>query len=277
MSLDKDPDRWARLRFTIIGQLLAAPPPKGKLRAELKALAQTSWCHPVNGSAVRFSFATLERWYYAARHAGDPVAALRRRTRADAGSFRQISAALIQALTMQYRAHPGWTVQLHYDNLKAASEQDPALLPLASYSTIRRYLKAQGYHRKRIPRRDTPGARQAEARLARLEVRSYEVEYVQSLWHSDFHHGSRQVLTPEGCWVTPLLLCFIDDHSRLVCHLQWYLQETAEVLVHGLCQALQKRGLPRALMTDNGAAMQAKEFSAGLHELGILHETTLPY
>ncbi len=277
MSLDKDPDRWARLRFTIIGQLLAAPPPKGKLSAELKALAQTSWCHPVNGSAVRFSFATLERWYYAARHAGDPVAALRRRTRADAGSFRQISAALIQALTMQYRAHPGWTVQLHYDNLKAASEQDPALLPLTSYNTIRRYLKAQGYHRKRIPRRDTPGARQAEARLERLEVRSYEVEYVQSLWHSDFHHGSRQVLTPEGCWVTPLLLCFIDDHSRLVCHLQWYLQETAEVLVHGLCQALQKRGLPRALMTDNGAAMQAQEFSAGLHELGILHETTLPY
>ena len=43
----------------------------------------------------------------------------------------------------------------------------------------------------------------------------------------------------------PLLPCFIDDHSRLICHLQWYLHETAEVLVHGLCQALQKRGLPR--------------------------------
>ena len=30
-------------------------------------------------------------------------------------------------------------------------------------------------------------------------------------------------------------------------------------------------------MTDNGAAMQAEEFRAGLHALGILHETTLPY
>jgi len=30
-------------------------------------------------------------------------------------------------------------------------------------------------------------------------------------------------------------------------------------------------------MTDNGAAMQAQEFTAGLHDLGILHETTLPY
>ena len=89
--------------------------------------------------------------------------------------------------------------------------------------------------------------------------------------------GSHKVLTRTGQWITPLLLGVIDDHSRLVCHLQWYPDETAETLVHGLCQALQKRGLPRALMTDNGAAMQADEFRQGLHALSILHETTLPY
>ena len=277
MPTHEDPDRWARLRFAIIGPLLAAPPTKGTLRSALNALAQKSWCHPVHGTAVRFSFSTLERWYYTARNAQDPVAALRRHARDDAGAFRQLSAALIQALTMQYRAYPGWTVQLHYDNLQAASEQDPALRPLASYSTIRRYLKARGYHRKHTPKRASPGGRQAQARLERLEVRSDEAEYVQGLWHADFHHGSHQVLTAKGAWVTPLLLCFIDDHSRLVCHLQWYLNETAEVLVHGLCQALQKRGLPRALMTDNGAAMKAEELKSGLHELSILHETTLPY
>ena len=38
-----------------------------------------------------------------------------------------------------------------------------------------------------------------------------------------------------------------------------------------------KRGLPRALMTDNGAAMLAEEFTAGLARLGIVHHTTLPY
>ena len=73
------------------------------------------------------------------------------------------------------------------------------------------------------------------------------------------------------------MLAVIDDHSRLICHLQWYLDETAETLVHGLTQALHKRGLPRALMSDNGSAMQAEEFGAGLHALGILHEPTLPY
>jgi hypothetical protein len=47
--------------------------------------------------------------------------------------------------------------------------------------------------------------------------------------------------------------------------------------VHGFCQALQKRALPRTLLTDNGSAMTAAEFTEGLARLGIAHETTLPY
>ena len=74
-----------------------------------------------------------------------------------------------------------------------------------------------------------------------------------------------------------MLLGVIDDRSRLVCHLQWYLDETAQSLIHALCQAFMKRGLPRALMTDNGAAMLAEETTSGLARLGVLHQTTLPY
>jgi|APSaa5957512535_1039671.scaffolds.fasta_scaffold18455_3 putative transposase len=277
MKTKNDPDRWARLRFAIIGPLLAAPPERGTLRQALLALAEQSWQHPVKGTVVRFSVATIERWYYCARQAADPVDALRRLRRNDAGRARRLTALQIQSLQVQYKAHTGWTVQLHYDNLLALAEEDKSLKPLPSYATIRRFMKAQGLHRQRRPKRDTPGARQAEKRLEKLEVRSYEADYVHSLWHADFHHGSCQVLLPCGRWVRPLLLGIIDDHSRLVCHLQWYLDETAETLAHGLCQALQKRALPRALMTDNGAAMQAEEFRCGLHELSILHETTLPY
>jgi len=277
MRNNLNPDRWARLRFAIIGPLLAAPPAHGELRAVLEGLALKVWNHPINGTPVRFGYSTLERWYYLARGAQDPVAALRRRRRSDVGRARRLPLAVIQALQAQYREYTGWTVQLHYDNLVALSEKDEALRPMPSYGTIRRHFKAQGYHRKRRSRRATPGARRAEARLEKLEVRSYEADYVHGLWHADFHHGSRSVLTPSGRWVKPLLLGIIDDHSRLVCHLQWYLDETVQSLVHGLCQGLQKRALPRALMTDNGAAMQAQEFACGLHTLGIVHETTLPY
>ena len=56
-------ERWAHLRFSVIGQLLAAPPPKGELRAEIEALAACQWRHPTTGEPVRFGFSTIERWY----------------------------------------------------------------------------------------------------------------------------------------------------------------------------------------------------------------------
>lgn len=149
---------------------------------------------------------------------------------------------------------------------------------LRTYSTVRRYMTANGFRKRRVVKqRHTAGAQLAEERLEQREVRSYEVDYVHGLWHLDFHHGPRKILGKDGEWHKPLLLAILDDHSRVVCHAQWYLDETTESLVHGFMQALQKRGLPRALMSDNGSAMLAAEFTEGLERLGILHQPTLPY
>jgi len=147
-----------------------------------------------------------------------------------------------------------------------------------SYTTVRRFLAASGLTRRRATTaRQTEGALAAAARLEAREVRGFEAEYVNGLWHWDCHHGSRKVLTPRGEWRTPILFGVLDDHSRLACHLQWYLAESAANIAHGLSQAMQKRGLPRAAISDNGSAMTAAEISEGLARLGILHQTTLPY
>jgi putative transposase len=272
-------ERWAQLRFSVIGQLLAAPPAAGALRLELDKLAAREWRHPVTGAPVRFGLSTIERWYYRARkERHDPVAVLRRKRRQDAGQQAAMGEALRQALLAQYAAHNSWSVKLHWDNLVALAERRPELQPVPSYSTVRRFLEAHGLDKRRpLTARLTAGALLAEARLAEREVRSYEAEYINSLWHWDLHHASRKVLTPRGEWQTPLLLGILDDRSRIACHLQWYLAETAENVAHGLSQAIQKRGLPRAAMSDNGAAMTAAEITEGLARLGILHQTTLPY
>ncbi len=272
-------DRWAHVRFAVIGALLAAPPKKGELQTAITALAAREWQHPIRGEPVRFAFSTLERWYYQARQAAtDPVGRLRRRLRRDAGQQPSIGERLRHAVRAQYDAHRSWSYQLHVDNLRVLVEADATLGPLPSYATVRRYMQSQGLLRqRRRTARDRPGSdRVAVARQPR-EVRSYEVEYVGGLWHADFHHGSLKVLTAAGAWVTPVLLAFLDDRSRLCCHAQWYLAETAETFVHGLCQAIQKRGLSRALLTDNGAPMLAAETREGLERLSISHSTTLPY
>ena len=267
-------EKWARLRFAVVGPLLASPPPSGQLQTEFERLSHRRWEHPSGTGPVRFAVSTIERWYYQARaQAQDPVKALRRKPRSDIGRERSMSAALIAALVAQYRAHPSWSAQLHYDNLAARVADDPGLGPLPSYATLTRAMRVRGMVRKR--RRKWFENKEKPAADPR-EVLSYEVSRSHGLWHADMHAGSRRVLTPSGEWVTPILLGVLDDRTRLGCHLQWYLAETAEVFVHGLCQAFMKRGLPRALLTDNGAAMTAGEVDEGLHRFSIVHSRTRP-
>jgi transposase InsO family protein len=264
--------RWGRFRFSIVGPLLASPPEHGDLQIELERLAERSWNHPTTGEKVRFSVKTIERWLYVARsHPDDPVGALSRKTHARAGTHPSVSPTLGQLIIARHRAHSKWTFQLHFDNLRVLVEQDPELGPLPSYQTICRFMKARGLRRQKPRRR-----RDGEAQEAR-ETRSYECAHVHGLWHYDFHEGSRRILLPSGEHRSPWLFGCIDDRSRLMCHLQWYLIESTETAVHGLSQAILKRGLPRAIMSDNGGAETSAEMTDGLERLGILHHTTLPY
>jgi len=138
--------------------------------------------------------------------------------------------------------------------------------------TVRSYFRAKGL--RKLPRRGRPTEELKQ--FASREVRSFESEFINGLWHLDFHECSRSVLTKKGAWVKPVALCIMDDRSRIVCHIQWAWSETTQDLVHGFIQALMRRGLPRSLLTDNGSAMIAKEFTNGLETLGITHYTTLP-
>ena len=268
--------KWARLRFAIVGKLLASPPEPGMLQSELKCLAEQSYQHPRTGEPVRFAASTIERWYYMARnHPDDPLGALKRKVPEHTGSHPSLSASLQQALRAQYKHHPTWSYKLHHDNILALARDKPELGAVPSRSTIARFMKQNGLVKQRRKRRKHGAMRSVTG--DKREVRSYEVEHVHGLWHSDFHQCSRRVLLPSGQWHPCFLLAFLDDRSRLCCHLQWYLAQTAETFIHGLIQAIFKRGLARSLMTDNGSAMLAAETTEGLARLGIVHQPTLPY
>ena len=268
---------WAHFRFSIIGGLLSNPPQSGELQHRLQELAEKNWQHPLRPGLVRVGFSTLERWYYQARNAADPVAALGRRIRRDRGRRQALSAALLKILAQQYQQHRRWSMQLHYDNLRALVDGQPELEPLPSYQSVRRCMRENGWVRRREPARPSAGQSRAANRLEQREVRSFEASHVHALWHLDYHQARIKVLDKAGRWQTPIALAILDDRSRLCCHLQFYLAETAETLVHGLTQAFLKRGLPRALLTDNGAAMLAEETRQGLTRLAVEHKTTLPY
>jgi transposase InsO family protein len=264
--------RWAAFRLEVIGTLLADPPAPGQLRQRLQEIAARAWKHPTTGAPIGISFATAERWLYAARsERGDPYNNLARRTRKDAGLHPSVGRDLGEAISEQYRDHPTWNYTLHRDNLVALARENPELGRVPSSTTVTRWMKDHGLLKQKRKKKH-----KSIAGLERREMRSWEVQYVNQLWHADFHEGSRAVLLPDGSYVHPWMLCILDDHSRLGCHGQWYLVENTENLVHGFCQAAQKRELCAAFLTDGGGAEKAAELQQGLMRLGIPHDITLP-
>jgi transposase InsO family protein len=265
-------DLWARFRFAIIGRLFSSPPPRGELVREIKRLSETTWRHPVTGEPCQFAPSTIERWFYIARSKEkDPVGALRREVRCDWGEC-SIDPKLLEELRKQYKAHKSWSYRLHVDNLAALIENKPELGPMKSYSTVRRFM-IRGAMVKRKRRRGK-NKNIVEPEWQDREIRSFEAAYVGSLWHFDFHHGSRKILAPDGSYKTPMALGVIDDRSRLACHVQWYLSERAEDLAHAISQAFQKWDLPRSVYSDNGSAMNAAETREGFADLGIHYDQT---
>ena len=93
-------DQRARFRFGVIGPLLSAPPTeRGELRREIERLAARTWTDPVRGEPVTFGASTIERWFYLAKDAADPVAALRKKVRSDRGTHRSPSARSVVVRT----------------------------------------------------------------------------------------------------------------------------------------------------------------------------------
>ena len=251
----------AELRFAVIGELLKSPPDEGEIGNEIEKLSSRFWICPRTEQKVKFSFPTIERWYYQAKGSENPFEALRLKKRSDDGQISVFSEEMLKFLEQQYVDHPKWTVKLHHRNFVAWG--GPKFTNLPCYGSTKRLFHSRGWERAK--------------RASVQEKKSYEMMFAGALWHLDFHHARRMILLPDGRRVVPNCLAIMDDCTRLCCHIQWFLHETTECLVHGFIQALLKRGLPRALMSDNGSAMKSDEFTQGLKRLGIMHELTLPY
>jgi len=270
----KKRQKLAEFRLSIVGPLLSMPPDKGELQSALKSIASHLYFHPTKKVWKKFDVSTIERWYYRVKDTDDPIDALSRKIRSDIGVDYAMSSSQLEALKNQYHQFPQWSYKLHSDNLSALVA-DKKLGVAPSYATVLRRMKDRGWYKRSKSR--TQGQQRAAHRLEQREVRSFESQYVHALWHLDFHHGSMRIVDEKGEYHKPIVLAILDDRSRLCCHIQWYMDETAGALFHGLSQAFIKRGLPRALMMDNGAAMTAHETENGLARLGINDDKTLPY
>jgi len=105
--------------------------------------------------------------------------------------------------------------------------------------------------------------------------RKFEAELPNDLWQSDVMHGPK--IEANGKMRKAYLIAIIDDHSRLITHARFYLTESLKSYLAALQSALLKRGLPRKLYVDNGAAFRSKQLQYITASLNIALIHARPY
>jgi len=248
----------AMFRFGVIAELVGRTDlRRGEREALVAKLSAQSWDIPFSDRR-HLSRSSIRLWLTRYHNGGGRLESLFPKDREDAGRSRSIDRETELAL-----------VALKQE-LKAASlpvllrvARQRKILPVGfstSPQSLYRMLKRHGLDRERL----TP-----------VDRRRFEAELANDLWQADCMHGPKLVV--EGKLRKSYLFAFIDDHSRLIPHAQFYLRETVDSVQDCLMQALEKRGLPRRVYVDNGPSFRSQRLSYACASLGIALLFATPY
>lgn len=238
-------------RYAVIAPLLADEPAQ-TLKERIEQQAARLWVSP-DGRIRSIGFGTIEKWLYDYRRRG--LEALHVRQRCDAGSFRGIDVALAERLDQILREHPKLRTHAVIDHLASRG-----LLgnPPPSHSTLYRYIKV-----RRIA---------ASAPEPSVERRCFEAPYAGYLWQADIMYGPHlPAKLPNGRIrkQQTYLIAILDDHSRLLCHGEFFFRQDLAAWLCCLETAVRRRGIPRKLYCDNGQVFTSEQVKRIAASLGI--------
>jgi transposase InsO family protein len=260
VSMDEEQKREvAVFRFGVIHDLVGgAHLERGDQQRLLREKCERRWVVP-HSRRTRLTRSTILRWVQRYRESNGKLESLYPIERSDQGVSRRLDEETSLALIHLRKELPKVPVR----NLIETMHKRRLVLPGKdlNLSTVYRLL-----HRHHLM-----GANSAVPQ----DRRKFEAELPNDLWQSDSMYGPQ--VDVEGRMKKSYLLAFLDDHSRLVPHAQFYLTEGISSYLHALEQALLKRGLPRKLYLDNGPAFRSKHLEDVTASLGIALIHSSPY
>ena len=250
----------ALFRYGLIAPLLFAPLAEGQVEAALREIAGKTYQIPYS-KRRRVGISTLRRYLALYRQGG--FEALRPQARSDKGSVKAFAPAVLEAAIALREAQPARTTPMLVELLK----RDPSLKldqPINAH-TLTTHLRQRGKTRRLL------------AQSGRT-YRRFEREHSNSLWQGDAMVGP-WLPDPEvvGKKRRAHLFCFLDDHSRLVPHAEFFWDESLPRLERVLKVAILRRGVPQAIYVDNGQVYSANQFAAACATLGTQRIQTAPY
>jgi putative transposase len=250
----------ALFRYGLIAALVFAPLPAGQLEQALRQIASQRYTIPFS-SRTRVGISTLRR--YLRDYQAGGFDALRPTPRADKGVPRALPPEVLEKAIALRQEQPARTTPMLVELLRRDPELNLAT-PLNAH-TLTTHLRTRGQTRRRL----------AQAGRA---FRRFEKERVNELWQGDAMVGPwLPDPSQPGKKKRAHLFCFLDDHSRLVPHAEFFWEEALPRLERVLKVAILKRGLPKALYVDNGQVYHATQFAAACASLGVECKHTAPY
>jgi putative transposase len=256
-----DPDgEIALFRYGLIAQILHDPPASGRQEALLREIAAKTYQIP-GSTRSRVSITSLRRYLKAYQAGG--FDALRPQPRSDAGKPRAFAPEVLDRAIALREEQPRRTTQTLVEILT----HDPAVKldgPLCVH-TLTTHLRRCGKTRRLLAQ---PGR----------VYRRFERDHVNSLWQGDAMAGPWLPDPAEpGKKRRAHLFCFLDDHSRLVPHTEFFFEEALPRMERVLKIAILRRGLPRAIYVDNGLVYHATQFGIACATLGVHRIHSKPY
>jgi putative transposase len=249
----------AVFRFGVIHDLVGGTHlERGDQQRLLREKCERRWVVPHSGR-TRLTRSTILRWIQRYRESNGKLESLYPIERADRGVSRGLDEESSLALIQLRKESPRMPVTTLLKTIYKRRLVSPGTA--LSLSTVYRLL-----HRHNLMGK---GGATPEDR------RKFEAELPNDLWQSDSMHGPQ--VDVDGRKRKTYLLAFLDDHSRLIPHAQFYLSEGLSSYLHALEQALLRRGLPRKLYLDNGPAFRSKHLEDVTASLGVALIHSSPY
>ena len=205
---------------------------------------------------TRIGQGTIRRWI---RMYDGTLESLYPRDRCDQGQSRAMDEETCLSLKRLKEELPDATVFNLIGEMKKRKLVTPGVY--LNPSTVYRFLHQQGLMDNNAV---TPRDR-----------RRFEAPLPNEMWQSDVMHGPK--VSVDGRMRKTYLIAFMDDHSRLVPHGEFYLTERLTSVLDALEKALSKRGLPRKLYVDNGPAFISRHLEGITASLGIALIHAEPY
>lgn len=260
VELDERRREIALFRYGVIADLVQLERNERGLYALLAKKAEQDYTIP-GSLRRRVAAETIRGWLRNYRRGG--FDALVPRARADHGTSRSIPPELTDLLCHLKEENPELSIPMLIKKARAdhgsiASEE--IALP---ESTVHRLLARRGLMRKKS---EEPTCK---------DRRRFEYDSACELWMSDVMYGPK--IRDAGRSRQTYLIAFIDDATRMVPYAAFAFSEGTVAYLAVLEQAVRRRGIPKRLYVDNGAAFRSKQLAIVCAKLGIALIHARPY